>query len=90
MLSQVDKTCADVFGVLPRFLKNLLESEIWSVVLRPGRKPHWISFSLDSIISSVFKTLDNVNVIYLKIPKKHRWPHKRPSWATYAARGPCV
>jgi len=24
--------------------------EIWSVVLGPGRKPHWVSFSFDSII----------------------------------------
>ena len=32
--------------VLPTFLKNLLESEIWSVVLRPGRKQHWVSFSI--------------------------------------------
>jgi len=24
---EVDKTCVDVFGILPRFLENLLESE---------------------------------------------------------------
>ena len=35
----------------PKIFQNLLESEIWSVVLGPGRKPHWVSFSFDSIIS---------------------------------------
>jgi len=24
---------------------------MWSIMLRPGRKPHWVSFSFDSIIS---------------------------------------
>jgi len=33
------------------FSKILLESEIWPVMLRPGRKPHHVSFSFDSNIS---------------------------------------
>ena len=48
---EVDKAYVDVFGVLSTFLKNLLESEITSVVLRPGRNPHWVTFSIGSIIS---------------------------------------
>jgi len=63
---EVDKAYVDVFDILPRFLKNLLESEIWFVVLRPGRKPHWVSFCFGSIISQhFFKALDNINVNYL-------------------------
>ena len=42
--------------------------------------------------ASFFMALGNVNVDYLKIPKKHRGPHKTPSRA-HAARlrvwGPC-
>ena len=49
---EVDKACEDVFSILPRFLKIFLESEMWSVVPRPGQKPHWVSFGFDSIISS--------------------------------------
>ena len=62
------------------YIRVLLEGEIWSVVLRPERKPHWVLFIFDSIISwhRFFKALRNVNVNYLKIPKKHRGPHKRP------------
>jgi len=30
--------------------------------------------------------LNNVNVNYLKIPKKHRVPHKTPSWAICCPR----
>jgi len=48
---EVDKACEDVFSIFPRFLKILLESEIWSVALRQGRKPHRVSFNFDSIIS---------------------------------------
>ena len=48
---EVDKAYVDVFGILPTFLKNLLESEIASVVLRPRRKPHWVTFRISSIIS---------------------------------------
>ena len=32
---EVDKACEDVFNILPIFLKILLESEVWSVLLRP-------------------------------------------------------
>ena len=48
---EVDKAYVDVFGILPTFLINLLESEIASVVLQPRRKPHWVTFSISSIIS---------------------------------------
>jgi len=51
MLLEVDKVCEDVFSILPIFFKILLESEMWSVLLWPGRKPHWVSFRFDSIIS---------------------------------------
>ena len=76
--------CEGVFNILPRFLKILLENEMWSVLLQPGRKPHWVLFRLDSIISRhlFFKALGNVNVNYFKIPKKHHGPHKRSSRAT--------
>ena len=37
-----------------------------------------------------FKAHDNVNVNYLKIPKKHRGPHKRPSRATCGRRAACL
>jgi len=38
-----------------------------------------------------FKALGNVNVNYLKIPKRRRGPHKRPSRATCRPRvwDPC-
>jgi len=38
-----------------------------------------------------FKALGSVNVNYLKIPKKHRRPHKWPLWATSGLRvwDPC-
>jgi len=48
---EVDKAYVDVFGIFPTFLKDLLESEITSVVLRARRKPHWVTFSIGSIIS---------------------------------------
>ena len=32
---EVDKACEDVFSILPIFLKILLESEVWTVLLRP-------------------------------------------------------
>jgi len=44
---EVDKTCINVFGMLPGFLENLLESEN---LLRPQRKPHWVSSSFGPII----------------------------------------
>jgi len=48
---EIDKACADIFSIIPRFLKIFLDSEVWSVVLQPGRKLHWVSFRFDSIIS---------------------------------------
>jgi len=33
------------------FSKICWRVKIWSVVLRPGREPHWVSSSFDSIIS---------------------------------------
>jgi len=40
--------------------------------------------------ASFFMALGNENVSYLKIPKKHRGPHKRPSRATSACLRPLV
>ena len=37
-----------------------------------------------------FMALDNVNVSYLKFPKKHRGPHKRPWRATYGPPAACL
>jgi len=37
-------------------------------------------------VASFFKALGNINVNYLKIPKKHRGPHKRPSRVTCGPR----
>ena len=36
------------------FLKICFRVKIWSVVLRPGRKPHWSSFPFDFSISRHF------------------------------------
>ena len=84
---EVDKTCVDVFGILPRFLKNLLESEIWFVVLRLGRKPHWVSFSFGSIISRhLFSRYLLGNVIFQISRKASRTTqnalagHMRSAW----------
>ena len=42
----------DVFGMLPRFLENLLEIEnLICTGILPGRKPYWVSPSSGSIIS---------------------------------------
>jgi len=41
----LDKLCVDIFVILSAFLK------IWTVVLRPGRKPHRAFFIFGSIIS---------------------------------------
>jgi len=59
----------------PRLLNSLLESEIWSVMLRPGRKPlstEYQSVLIQSFRRNFFKVLDNVNVNYLKIPENTR------------------
>jgi len=45
---------------------------MWSVVLRPGRKPHCVAFNVRSSFSRhlFVKGLDNVNVDYLKNSQK--------------------
>jgi len=47
----------------------------------------WFSY----FAASFFNALGNVNVHYLKSPKKHRGPHRRPSRATCGPRvwDPC-
>jgi len=40
--------------------------------------------------ASFFMALGNVNVSYLKIPKKYRGPQKRPSRATCGPRAACL
>ena len=59
---------------------------MWSVLLRPGRKPHCVSFRFDSIISRRLfsRHLATKMLIIWKYPKKHRGPHKNP---LHAARG---
>jgi len=61
---EVDKACVDVFGILPRFLKNLLESEnshcnatAWTKTAL-GIIQLWFSY----FAASFFNALDNVNV----------------------------
>jgi len=48
--SQVDKTCVDVFGMVPGFSKISWRVEICSVVLRPRRKQRWVSSCFGSVI----------------------------------------
>ena len=88
---EVDKACEDVFIILPRFLKILLESEMWSAMLRPGRKPHWLSFSFDSIISQhrFSRHLARCMLIIWKFPKSIADRTKGPR-EPHAVRGPRV
>ena len=51
MLSPSRKTSETFFGILPRFVKNLLESEILVCSAAQGRKLHWVTSSFGSIIS---------------------------------------
>jgi len=69
---QVDKTCVKVFGLLPRFLKNLLESEILvcSAMARMKTALGIIQLWFKYFAASFFKALGNVNVKYLKISEK--------------------
>ena len=85
---EVDKAYVDVFGILPTFLKNLLESEISSVVLRPGRKPVCVSFSIGSIIlRHLFQdTWQGKCWITWKFPKSVAGRTKGPG-GPHAARG---
>ena len=78
---EVDKACEDIFSILPRFLKILLESEMWSVLLRPGRKPtKTASFRFDPIISwRLFsRHLETQMLIIWKFPKSIAGRTKRP------------
>ena len=43
VILKIGKTCVEIYGTLPRFFENALESEIRSVLRRPERKPHWVS-----------------------------------------------
>jgi len=74
---EVDKTCVDVFGLLPRFLNNLLESEnlVCSATAATTTALGIIQLWFNYFVASFFKALGNVNVHYLKFPKKHRGPH---------------
>jgi len=60
---EVNKTCADIFGILPRFLKNFLECvQIWSIVVHPWQKPHWVvsipQLWFDYLAASFLKAFD--------------------------------
>ena len=62
-------------------------------LLRYGRdENHTGPFNFGSIISRhlFVKAFDNVNVNYLKIPEKHRGPHKRPLRATCSPLAACL
>jgi len=53
-----DKTHGDVFGILPKFFKNFMQSDSGLVVLRPGRNPRWLSSKLFQLFAaSLFKAL---------------------------------
>ena len=79
-LEQVDKACVNVFATLPRFHKNMLESENLVCSATTGTKTalattqFWFSY----FAASFLKALDNVNVNYLKIPKNIAGRTKRP------------
>ena len=49
-----------------------------------------IQLWLKYFAASFFMALDNVNVSYLKLPKKHRGPHKRSWRATCGLRAACL
>jgi len=85
-LEEVDKACVDVFATLPRFHKNVLESE--NLVCGAMAGTRIIQFWFSYFAASFFKALGNVNVNCLKIPKKHRGPHKTPWWA--ASKQSCI
>ena len=58
---KVDKTCVDVFWILPRFLDNLLESENFVCRATAGTKSHWVHSSFCSIIS---RQLFSLHLVY--------------------------
>ena len=69
---EVNKACVDVFGILPRILKNLLENENLLCSATAGTKSALgiIQLWFNYFAASFFKVIGKVNVIYLKIPKK--------------------
>ena len=56
---EVDETSVEVLAYCQELSKIWWRMKIWSVLLRPGRKPHWVSSSLDSIISNVLVFFQN-------------------------------
>jgi len=74
---EVDTACVDVFCILPRFLKNLLENENLVCIATAATKSALgiIQLWFNYFAASLFKAFGNVNVRYLKIPKQHRGPH---------------
>jgi len=66
----------------------------WNVVCcaTAGTKTALVIIQLwfNCFAASFFKALGNTNVNYLKIPKKHCGPHKRPSRATCGPRTACL
>ena len=75
-LQEIGKARVDIFATLPRFHKNLLESENLVCNATTGMKTASgiIQFWFNYFAASFFKAFGNVNVNYLKIPKKHRGP----------------
>ena len=47
---EVDKACVEVFGMLPGFLENMLESGNLICTAMATTKPHWVSSKFGSII----------------------------------------
>ena len=82
------KLCEKVFGILLRFLKNLLESEILTCNAMARMKTALGIIQLWFIYFTVsfFKALGNLNIKHLKIPGKHRGPHETLTRATCGPR----
>ena len=70
--------CRRLSHTLPRFHKNMLKSKNLVCSATTGTKTALgiIRFWFSYFAASFFKALGNVNVNYLKILRKHRWPHK--------------
>jgi len=74
---EVDKACVDVFGILPRFLKNLLQNENLVCYAAAGTKSAlsiiqvWFNYFAASFSRHL---IGNLNGIYLKFPKEHCGP----------------
>ena len=52
--STLTKHAKTSFAYSQNFSKNCISVKIWSVVLRHGRKPHWLSSNFDSTLSRHF------------------------------------